>query len=84
MWIYLLEKFYDEILGNKLPSKAQILGVYLHNIHDLKKPVDELNQIKAYWNKARISIQEDHKIKPKIIQTVSELEIIGRTATQKE
>ena len=59
---YLLEKSEEEILGSRLPSRGQVLGVFLHHHISLKKQLRESaeavwSEVEKFWSKARIPTQ---------------------------
>lgn len=60
--VYLLEKFTEEIRGQKLPSNRQALGHFLFLHLQQKKTVREsstltVDEIEQFWNRARIPVR---------------------------
>lgn len=64
--VYLIGIPYSQILGAKLPSKKQVLSVFLFNHRTLKMTVREsaslvFDELSVFWAKAHIPIQTKHR-----------------------
>ena len=89
---YLIEETSNEILGAKLPSKEQVLSVFLHHHITKNKSVSESadivsGEVEAYWQKARLPLQRKDKIKEKVKKLFNQWKFLkknkGRGGKQK-
>lgn len=72
--IYLLGNTEPQIVGNKLPSKEQVLKVLFHNIREVN-PRENLrvsaklviDEVKVFWAKARLPVQKESRCIEKLI-----------------
>lgn len=72
--IFLVGKVSEQIIGNKLPSKRQVLSVIFFNLRKLNKNLREsstlaLEEVLVFWKKASIPVKK----KDRCIQQVQTL-----------
>lgn len=61
--IYILERIEHQIVGSKLPSNRQVLGVFLFNMREFNLSLKDsarlvIEEASIFWEKARIPISE--------------------------
>ena len=74
---YLLGSMENTITGSKLPSRKQVLQVFLHHHLEEKMTVKDaagetLKVLGDFWQRARIPMQKDQRAKEKIIRLYDE------------
>ena len=80
---YLIEEMSTTILGAKLPSKEQVLSVFLHHHMTLNKGVSEsasivTSEVEAYWKKARLPVQRNDKIQEKVKKLFNQWKLLKK------
>lgn len=72
---FLIGDIEPQICGNKLPSNGQVIKVLIYIIEKvkIKKPVRDsarlvFEEIKIFWEKARLPIQHDSRCIDKIVK----------------
>lgn len=80
---YLIKETSNEILGAKLPSKEQVLSVFLHHHMTKNKSVSEsaaivTSEVEAYWKKARLPVQRKDKIIEKIKKLFNQWKLLKK------
>lgn len=74
---YLLKESHEKLLGSKLPSNGQVLGVLLHHHYNKKKCLKEsanivLLELYEFWEKARIPTKRKDHLLEKMIKLHAE------------
>lgn len=69
--VYLIGSFSPQIIGNKLPSKKQVLKVLFFNLRIVRLNLQEsarltIQETVVFWNKARIPTQSEKNCVPKL------------------
>ena len=79
----LIEVMSTTILGAKLPSKEQVLSVFLHHHMTLNKGISEsasivTSEVEAYWKKARLPVQRNDKIQEKVKKLFNQWKLLKK------
>lgn len=85
---YLMSKSEETIRGSKLPSKGQVLRVFLHQHIDNKKDLREsaeviYKEVQNFWERARIPTKRKDHITEKILELHGEWKRLKKNATRR-
>lgn len=83
--VYLLGDLVDQIVGMKLPSRRQALGLMLYTIRTKLLTVREgariaVRDVLLFWKAARIPTSADHRCLQKLVQLYLEYRLICKSA----
>ena len=91
--VYLLGSIEQSITGSKLPSKKQVLQVFLYHHMEQKKTksdaaMETMKLVEDFWERARIPTQKPQRVKENIIRLYEQWVALKKnknrtTATQK-
>lgn len=86
--IYLIGNVIPQLLGSKLPSKKEVLGVLFFHTRTLKLQVRKsaimvANEILTFWDKARIPTRGKDKIVTEVEKLYQEWRNLNKSATKR-
>jgi hypothetical protein len=86
--IFLIGSFTSQIIGNKLPSKKEVLKVFFFNLRQVKLNVQDsarlaVREMFVFWEKARVPTQSEKNCIPKLKKLYEEWRNIQRNSNPK-
>lgn len=85
--IYLIGDVDTQILGNKLPSKLQVMKVFFFHTRILKSQLREsavktINEVKVFWQKANLPTQRDDHCIDKVLKLYGEYQALQKNKSR--